>query len=248
MINAKFFDATPESGLKTRHIKWLDIIPCKYDDSGDTLDSFKIWLEPFVKLAKIDVSATYPIPNDFRFGRLQQMNRFVEFIGNKDNSEPQITRLLYSEDLQFVLKMRFSAKEIHPECVCEWQSEKRKAIKPDLFVVGADGYADIVEFKLPNLLSSTVVGTANRETFNSSINSYISQTRVYKEYFDDPNNRKHIKEKYGFDVYKPKRHLIIGRRWHFDKNEWRLIASDFSDLVIHTYDDLIDGVVVQFYD
>jgi hypothetical protein len=248
LVNARFFDATPESGLKTRHIKWLDFIPCSYDDSSATLDSFNIWLEPFVKLAKIDVSATYPIPNDFRFDRLQQMNRFVEFIGNKDNSEPQITRLLSSEDLQFVLKMRFSAKEIHPECVCEWQSEKRKAIKPDFFVVGADGYADIVEFKLPNLKTSTVVGTANRETFNSSINSYISQTRVYKEYFDDPNNRKHIKEKYGFDVYKPKRHLIIGRRWHFNKNDWRSIASDFSNLVIHTYDDLIDGVVVQFYD
>lgn len=247
LINARFFDSTPKTGLKTRHIKWLDLIPCEYDDSGSDTDSFSLWLDPYIQLAKADLHAAYPIPDDFRLGRLQQMNRFVEFIGNRTNTEPAITRLLASEDLRFALKMRFSAKEVHPECLCEWQSETRKAIKPDFFVVGPDGFADIVEFKLPEIGTSTVAGSTNRETFSAAINSYISQTRVYRDYFDDPNNRAYVKEKFGFSVYKPKRHLVIGRRWDFENPEWRAIAADFPDLTIHTYDDLVDGVVMQFY-
>jgi hypothetical protein len=248
LINARFFDATPEGGLKTRHIKWLDLIPCKYDDSGATVDEFSIWLGPFLKLAEVDINATYPVPTDFRLGRLQQMNRFVEFIGDKSNDEPAITRFLASEDIRFALKMRFAAKDVFPECLCEWQSADRKPIKPDFYVVDADGYADIVDFKLPEIHGSPIVGTESRETFSAAINSCVSQTRVYREYFDHPNNRAYVKAKYGFDVYKPRRHLIIGRRWHFNNSDWRAIAADFSDLTIHTYDDLIDGVVMQFYD
>lgn len=248
LINARFFDATKEDGLKTRHIKWLDLIPCKYDDSSNTLDSFSVWLEPLQKLAQLDVHATYPIPSDFRLSRLEKMNRFVEFIGDKSNNEPAITKLLSNDDYLFVLKMRFSAQEVFPECICEWQGSDRKAIKPDYFVVGSDGYADIVEFKLPEIVGNTIVGTENRETFSAAINSYVSQTRVYREYFDDPRNRDYIKNKFGFDVYKPRRHLVIGRRWNFENSVWRAIAADYSDLTLHTYDDLIDGVVMQFYD
>jgi hypothetical protein len=248
LINARFFDATPYGGLQTRHIKWLDLIPCKYDDSGTTVDTFSVWLDPFTKIAEADIHATYPLPTDFRLGRLQLMNRFVEFIGDKSNDEPAITRFIASEDLRFALKMRFAAKDVFSECVCEWQSVDRKAIKPDFFVVGSDGFADIVEFKLPEIAGSAVVGSENRETFSAAINSYVSQTRVYREYFDDPKNRAYIKDKLGFDVYKPMRHLIIGRRWNFSNTEWRAIAADFNDLAIHTYDDLIDGVVMQFYD
>ncbi len=246
VINARFFDANPKDGLRTRHIKWLDLLPCIYDDTGTDSDQFRIWLDPLKKLAEIDPHETYPIPEDFRLDRLQNVNRFIEFVGNKTNDEPSITRMLASDEFKFLLKMRFSAKDVLDERLCEWQSESKDPIKPDFFIVKPDGYADIVEFKLPEI-SAPVVGKENRETFSSSINSYISQTRVYREYFDDPNNRNHVKQKYGFDVYKPKRYLVVGRRWHFDSSEWRAIAADYSDLSILTYDDLIDGVVAQFY-
>ena len=203
LINARFFDASQKDGLRTRHIKWIDFIPCEYDDSGEESDAFSIWLDPYKKLAAADTRATYPLPDEFRIDRLQSMNRFIEFIGNKNNDEPSITRLLASDEFRFALKMRFSAKNVFAECLCEWQSEQRKAIKPDFFVVGSDGYADIVEFKLPEIQSGTVVGSSNRESFSATISSYISQTRVYRDYFDDPNNRAYVKKKFGFDVYKP---------------------------------------------
>ena len=247
LINARFYDANEADGLKTRHIKWIDFIPCVYDESDPELDSFNVWLKPYEELVDLDLGATYPVPDDFRLDRLQLMNRFVEFIGNKNNDEPTITRQLASSDLRFVLKMRFSAKEILAERVCEWQGTDRKAIKPDFFVVNPNGYADIVEFKLPTIETNTIVGSANREMFSSAISSYIAQTRVYRDYFDDPRNREYVKITHGIDVYKPRRHLVVGRRWNFSNDEWRSIAADYPDLTIHTYDDLIDGVVMQFY-
>jgi hypothetical protein len=246
LVNARFFDADG-GGLRTRHIKWLDLIPCEYDDSGTEVDKFSIYFEPYFHLASLDLQATYPLPDDFRLERLQQVNRFVEFIGNRANNETDITRLIASEDFRFILKMRFSAQEIHSERPCEWQSSAKEPIRPDFFVVGTDGFADIVEFKLPWVKSAIVVGTSNRETFSAVINSYVSQTRVYRDYFDDPRNRDHVQSLYGFKVYKPKRYLVIGRRWDLNNDEWRAIAADFRDLNVLTYDDIVDGVVTQFY-
>ncbi|MDT4873122.1 hypothetical protein FQZ97_1083490 [compost metagenome] len=143
--------------------------------------------------------------------------------------------------------MKFGAKDIFSELTCEWQSEERNSIRPDFFVLQPNGYADIVEFKLPEIDKEFIVGSKNRETFSSWLNSYISQTRVYATYFDDPNNRRWFENKYGFKVHKPRRWLVVGRRGDFDSDVWREIMSDHRDLEILTFDDLIDGVVVQFY-
>jgi hypothetical protein len=126
---------------------------------------------------------------------------------------------------------------------CEWQSEEKDEIIPDFFVVRANGYADIVEFKLPKVKRNTVVGRNNREQFSAEINSYIAQTRVYRSYFEDPNNRRWFEKKYGFKVYKPKRYLVVGRRNDFECDEWIEIKSDYTDVEIVTYDDLVDTVV-----
>lgn len=91
------------------------------------------------------------------------------------------------------------------------------------------------------------MGSENRETFSAWLNSYISQTRVYVSYFDDPNNRRWFEEMYGFKVHKPKRYLVVGRRVDFKADVWREIQADFRDLEIITFDDLIDGVKAQFY-
>ncbi|SNS71684.1 protein of unknown function [Ekhidna lutea] len=53
--------------------------------------------------------------------------------------------------------------------------------------------------------------------------------------------------KISYQSYYPKRILVIGRRWNFSVDEWREIANDYRDLEIMTFDDLIDGVVAQFY-
>jgi hypothetical protein len=97
------------------------------------------------------------------------------------------------------------------------------------------------------LKSKTITGRENRETFSAEINSYISQTRVYNEYFNDYSNRKFVQDKYGISIVKPKRVLVMGRRYNFSNDEWLEIKSDYSNLDIYTYDDLIDGVMSTLY-
>jgi hypothetical protein len=47
------------------------------------------------------------------------------------------------------------------------------------FLFCANGYADIIEIKLPNIKYISIVGKNNREYFNSELNTYMTQTRVY---------------------------------------------------------------------
>ncbi|HGY9634676.1 TPA: Shedu anti-phage system protein SduA domain-containing protein [Pseudomonas putida] len=246
IVNGMFFDAD-ESGLKTRHIKWIDFFPVSFDESNEEFDRIGFDIDNIAELVERDANYTYSMPDDYKYTQLPKINRFIEIWGNLQSTEPDITSHIAKPENKFILTMKFGATDIFSELTCEWQSETRNNIRPDFFVLQPNGYAEIVEFKLPNIDKSFLVGSENRESFSSWLNSYISQTRVYAEYFDDPNNRRWFEEKYGFKVYKPRRWLVVGRRSDFTSHVWREIAADHRDLEILTFDDLIDGVVVQFY-
>lgn len=247
-VNSLFFDAN-QNGLKTRHIKWIDFIPVKYDNSDEQFDKFELNLSYFSRLVEMDAHYIYPLPSkeDFKFVKLPQINRLIELVGTTDTSEPQITSFLEKNENKFIISMAFLATAVYPQIKCEWQSEEKEPIIPDFFVLHPNGYGNIVEFKLPYLKSSPITGRTNRETFSAEINSYISQTRTYKTYFDDPNNRKWFEDKYGFKVHHPKRILIVGRRFDFSDDDWKEIISDYRDIEIMTYDDLVSGVIAQLY-
>lgn len=198
-------------------------------------------------LVENDANYQYPMPNDYKYIQLPKLNRFIELWGRSTSSETEITRFLAKASNKFILTMRFGATDAHSELLCEWQSDERKSIKPDFFVVQPDGFADIVEFKLPDVLGNSVVGAENRERFSAWLAEYVAQTRVYKQYFEDPNNRKWFEEKYGFEVYNPRRVLVVGRSFNFKSQVWREITADHVDLNIITFDDLVAGVKAQFY-
>ncbi len=247
IINGSFFDAN-NSGLITRRAKIIDFIPILYDDTNANYDTFNINLGFYNQIYQHDILYKYPEPEFYEQEKVLLINKFIELYGNKETTEPEITSFLSKQENEYILKCRFSAQNIYPQKICEWQSEDKPAIQPDFFVSNTNGYADIVEFKLPDLKNNTIVGRVNREQFSSEINSYIAQTRKYKEYFDDPNNRKWVEDKYGFKVYKPKRFLVVGKRYDFSTDEWQKIKSDYNnDLEILTYDDLIDGVIAPLF-
>jgi|GEM_PF-582538 len=248
MVNARFFDAD-ENGLKTRHIKWLDFLPLVIEDETEKTHVIKVSLTQLKSLVEHDANYIYPLPpkDDYKFNKLPQINRFIELIGCADTSETQLTKFLDEPENRFILTMGFLSKEIHAQKICEWQSEEKESIQPDFLIVRPNGYADILEFKLPKLKGKAVVGKVNRESFSAEINSYISQTRVYKEYFEDPNNRNWVEKKHNIKVRYPRRILVAGRRWNFSSAEWKEILEDYKDIEIITFDDLVDGVVSQFY-
>ncbi len=247
LINCTFFDCNG-SDLKTRTIKWIDFIPLQYNDTLEgEYDQFQINLNPYYDYWMHDMLYQYSVPDDYKYEKLPKINRFIEVYGDSRNTETDITSFLEKKENLFIMSMAFTGINVFGQIECEWQSENRDNIRPDFFVIRANGYADIVEFKLPNIKGNTVVGRSNREQFSSQIHSYIAQTRVYKYYFEDPNNRKWFEEKYKFKVYNPKRYLVIGRRYDFESDVWMEIKAEYADLEIITYDDLIDTVVTQFY-
>ena len=248
IVNARFFDAN-ENGLKTRHIKRLDFLPMEIHNETEKTHEIKVSFTELTSLVERDAHFQYPLPpkNDFKFNKLPQINRFIELIGNSNTSEPKLTKFLEQTKNKFILTMGFLSKEIYPQLILKWQSQNKNDIQPDFLIVRPNGFADILEFKLPNTKSKTVVGKPNRETFSAEINAYIAQTRVYKEYFEDPNNRNWIKEKYNINVRYPKRYLVVGRRWDFPNDVWKEIIDDYRDVEIITFDELIDGVISQFY-
>lgn len=245
IVNGLFFDAS-QAGLVTRHIKWLDCIPIKRIDAGDVWE-MGYRSDLFAGQALYDARYNYYVPSDYRLKKLPYINRFIEFYSAPGRSEVDITTFLSKNDFRFILTMRFGCVDIISQPTLDWQSETRPSIKPDFLLVQTDGYIDICEFKLPRFKSNAVVGLENREAFSSEVHSYVAQTRVYQEYFDDPNNRAWLEEKYQVKAYRPKRYLVAGERSHLRSDDWRKIASDFRDISIINYNDLVDGVVAQFY-
>jgi hypothetical protein len=243
-IRNSFFYEKSGQGLNVRNVKWLDIFPLNRISIDDDTEEITVELPELPKLAFRDAHYSIPEKLLFQHDKLIILNRFIELYNSEGITEPEITRFLFEPEHQFIIKMAFFGSEIQAEVTCKWQESDRSDIRPDFFVTGTNGYTDIVEFKLPTIKTEyAVVGRENRETFTAEINSYIAQTRVYKEYFEDPRNRRYVKERYNMDVYYPKRNLVIGRRWMFDKEVWRSIQEDYQSITIRTYDDVVDTVM-----
>lgn len=244
-LNHSFFYGTDEHGLLVRHFQWIDFLPVTIDDNTETIQ-ITIWPD-IEERVKQDALYQYPLVKEFQAEKLIQLNRFVELFSSSRVSETDITRFLSRPENQFILKMAFFGREIHAEKTCCWADGEKKPLRPDFFITQPNGYSDIVEFKLPSLKGNPIVGQENRETFSAQVNQYIAQTRVYRNYFDDPRNRSYIQQTYNIRVYHPHRWLVIGRRWMFSTDEWRAIEADHRDFGIRTYDDVVDGVRAQLY-
>jgi len=170
------------------------------------------------------------------------LNKFIELIDNQDTSEPTITKFLATERNQFILKLYFSSPKIYDQIECIWQTQQeRKNLIPDFFIETANGFSNIIDFKLPHT-KNIITGTENRKRFSSKITEYISQLENYRDYFDETLNQDFVRNKYNIKVLKPTITLIIGRRKDFGNLEWKKLESRFHNLQIINYDDVIDVV------
>lgn len=249
MINC-FFYAKEKQGLRTRRIQWIDFFPLRIVEEvdEDTLDMEVAFWPDVQYTIKHDAAMQFPRPTLFEHERLALLNRFRELILSPKVTEPKITKWLAEPAHRFILKMALPAVAVLHQRKCIWVNEpSREPLVPDFFAVRANGFADIVEFKLPELKGPATVGKEHRETFSAEVHSHIGQTHFYKEYFAESANRKYVRDKHGIEVDHPKRVLIMGRRWQFESKVWRSVASEFPDLTILTYDDLLDNVTAQLY-
>ena len=252
LVNCFFYSA--ESGrLRTRRVQWIDFFPVTHlghEETETTVeDELLIGMWPDItSVIEHDSQFRFPYPVGFEKERLTLLNRFRELILSRDVTEPQITAWLAQPAHQFILKMALPATDVLHQKKCVWKTDAtRPSLIPDFFAVRANGYADIIEFKLPELKNKSIVGPINREKFSAEIQSYIAQARTYKEYFSESVHRQLVKQEYGIVVQNPARVLVMGRRWQFESETLRSVQADFPDLAILTYDDLIDSVTSLLY-
>ncbi len=70
-----------DDDLKTRIIKWIDFIPCHYNEPEEgELDEIGFSLEVYDRLWQADLFYQYPEPADFKYDKLPKINRFIRVV------------------------------------------------------------------------------------------------------------------------------------------------------------------------
>jgi hypothetical protein len=111
---------------------------------------------------------------------------------------------------------------------------------PDFALKPSNEHAlcDLLDLKLPR--AKLVVGQSNRRRLSAVLLEACAQLREYRDYFEVQENRDAIEEMYGLRFYRPKMIAVIGKRSDYSANDLRKAESDIPQLIITTYDDLLD--------
>ena len=111
---------------------------------------------------------------------------------------------------------------------------------------GIDGYADIVDFKLPILKSKPIVGNSTRSHPSFEIDSALAQVDEYEEWCSQEINQQWLFNTKNIRVKYPRKYLIIGHSKNFSPED-RQILRKRRDASIITYDELIAMARFQLY-
>ena len=174
--------------------------------------------------------------------------KFIEYDANDNGfiEEPELNVLfiLALSKYQYLLKLGFHATGLHHQLKCKWP-DKRKSMRPDFFLLDNRGMGHIVEFNISHTTFFPNWQSADPQSMIDQAKAYSNHTRKFRQYFDDPNNRTWFQKKYGIPVMNPRRILVIGRRREFSTSQWIDIKSNFQDLEIVNYDELLDHVLAH---
>lgn len=236
MSNVTFFWTDINGALKIRHINFLEIMPVA-DEGWGYHDS-----ESFEQLANFLLE--YKVPHfDVRLHAI--LNNLIELINLPDTKETQITKFL-NENPE-ILELAFGAKKIYAEKILEWQYQKeRNNLKPDFILEMMDSYCDILEFKLPNLKTDSIVGQENRKQPSFEIDSAIAQINAYEEWSIQEINQEWLKSQYNIKILNPRKIIVIGHSKAFSAEARQKLRSTRGTTVF-TYDEFIELVRYQLY-
>lgn len=116
--------------------------------------------------------------------------------------------------------------------------EDGSSLRPDYILEPVAGdWCDVVDIKLPYV--RTTVGRSDRRALAAAVHEAAAQLREYRAYFEDPKHRRHVLERYGLRVYRPRMIVIIGRDvTELSDAELRRAMTAYEDLTIVTFDKL----------
>jgi len=235
--NTNFFWTDEEGRLKIKHIDFLEIFP--RDDDGNVYYHDTSALGNFANFI-----LNYKVPT-YKTKLHGILNEFIEFINLPDITETQITTFLSNNPE--ILQLAFGVNELNPQILLEWQySTEKNNLQPDFLPIRMDGYADLMEFKLPYLKGNPMVGTPERRHPAFEIDTAISQLDTYEEWCSQQVNINWLEKNKGIKILYPRRFLVIGHSKDFSKED-RARLRNIRETTVFTYDEFIEMTRFQLY-
>lgn len=235
--NTNFFWTDENDQLKIKHIDFMEIFPL--GENGEIYYHDNNGLEKFAEFV-----TNYKVPK-YRVKLHSKLNEFIEFINLPNINEPKITAFL-SENPE-ILQLAFGYHELNPQIALDWQFEtKLDNLKPDFLPIRMDGYADIMEFKLPYLKNNAMVGKPERRHPSFEIDTAIAQLDTYNEWCSQKVNVEWLEKNKGIKVLYPRKFLIMGHSKDFSKED-RAKLRGIRDTTVFTYDEFIEMARFQLY-
>ena len=115
----------------------------------------------------------------------------------------------------------------------------REDLRPDFMPVKMDGFADIVEFKLPWLKGKPVVGPATRTKPSAEADTALAQIDEYEEWCAQDVNRRWLEEEKGIRVHAPMTYLVIGHQSEFTAEDRQRFRKRRNAIIV-TYDEFVE--------
>ncbi len=159
----------------------------------------------------------------------------LESLINNPKTKEQDLQDFFERNPEFILNDEY--KKAHPHIVLS--KNDGESLIPDFVLEPIDQnyLCDLLDLKLPS--AQIFVLKKSRMRFSAAVHEACAQLREYNLYFDEEKNRRAVYEKYSLWAYKPRMFVIIGRRGNVSAIDVRKMETDFPNLYLRTYDDII---------
>lgn len=235
--NTNFLWTDENDRLKVKHIDFMEIFPL--GENGEVYYHDNNSLKKFA-----DFLINYKVPK-YKVKLHEKLNEFIEYINLPDINEPKITAFL-TENPE-ILQLAFGVHELNAQVDLEWQFDTEyNNLKPDFLPKRMDGYADIMEFKLPFLKNNPMVGKLERRHPSFEIDTAISQLETYDYWCSQKVNTDWLEKNKAIKILYPRKILIIGHSKEFSKED-RARLKNIRDTTVFTYDEFIEMARFQLY-
>jgi hypothetical protein len=159
----------------------------------------------------------------------------LEALMNDPKANEHAFQDFFERNPKLILNDEYKRAHAHVTLVTE-----EVTLIPDFLLEPLDqkSLCDILDLKLP--ATKIFVLKQSRMRYSAAVMEACAQLREYNSYFEDQENRDRIYREYGLLAYRPKMIVIIGRRGDVDPISFRKIQSDLPQLVLRTYDDVVN--------
>ena len=158
----------------------------------------------------------------------------LEYLMNDPKSTEQALQEFFERNQKLIINDEY--KKAHSHIAL---TKEDGDLIPDFLLEPLDqnSLCDILDLKLPT--AKIHILQKNRIRYSTAVMEACAQLREYNNYFDEKNNRERILREYGLLAYKPKMIVIIGRKGSIDPISVKKMQTDFLQLTLRTYDDVL---------